>query len=90
MRVRRAGLRIEAKSPDSTDSEVEYDEVNKVVRVPLVKAGGRTKLVLFTCNKCGEERAQQHACTLRACMHAGRGGQEREPETESEPDACVT
>lgn len=50
-----AGLRIEAKpeGEGATDSEVEYDEANKVVRIPLSALGPegrRTKLVLFTCS----------------------------------------
>ncbi|GIL64172.1 hypothetical protein Vafri_18130 [Volvox africanus] len=51
-----ADLRIEAKEEDGT-SDIEYDEQNKVVRIPLSALGPegqrRTKLVLFTCNKCG-------------------------------------
>ncbi|GLC33062.1 hypothetical protein PLESTB_000374600 [Pleodorina starrii] len=55
------GLRIEAKVEDGT-TEVEYDEENKVVRIPLSALGPegqrRSKLVLFTCNKCGGRTAR--------------------------------
>ncbi|GIM01104.1 hypothetical protein Vretimale_5944 [Volvox reticuliferus] len=56
-----ADLRIEAKEEDGT-SDIEYDEQNKVVRIPLSALGPegqrRTKLVLFTCNKCGGRTAR--------------------------------
>lgn len=55
--LRAADLRIEAKDEDGS-SQIEYDEENKVVRIPLSALGPnsqrRTRLVLFTCNKCGE------------------------------------
>ena len=40
---------------DGSQSDVEYDEESKTVRVPLsaMDGGRRTKLVMFTCNKCG-------------------------------------
>jgi len=48
------GLRIEPASDDS-QSDVEYDAKDNVVRIPLsaMDGGRRTKLVMFTCNKCG-------------------------------------
>ncbi|EFJ47616.1 hypothetical protein VOLCADRAFT_91932 [Volvox carteri f. nagariensis] len=58
---RAADLRIEAKEEDGT-SNIDYDEENKVVRIPLSALGPegqrRTKLVLFTCNKCGGRTAR--------------------------------
>jgi hypothetical protein len=54
----RAGLKIEPKPDTDGSNEVEYDEATKTVRIPLSAASGqrRTKLVMFTCNKCGEWR----------------------------------
>ena len=48
------GLKIEP-ALDGSQSDVEYDEESKTVRVPLsaMDGGRRTKLVMFTCNKCG-------------------------------------
>jgi hypothetical protein len=53
-----AGLRLEPAS-DENQTDVEYDEASKTVRIPLsaMDGGRRTKLVMFTCNKCGELRA---------------------------------
>lgn len=54
-RLGRVGLQIEVKEEDGT-KEVDYDEEKKVVRIPLSAMGDgarRSKLVLFTCNKCG-------------------------------------
>ncbi|KAG2438104.1 hypothetical protein HXX76_005713 [Chlamydomonas incerta] len=48
------------KEEDGT-KEVEYDEEKKVVRIPLSALGDgtrRSKLVLFTCNKCGGRSAR--------------------------------
>ncbi len=41
---------------DETLSNIEYDEDSKTVRIPLKELGEgarRTKLVMFTCNRCG-------------------------------------
>jgi hypothetical protein len=48
------GLRIEPV-PDTAQSDVEYDAASNTVRIPLnaTDGGRRTKLVMFTCNKCG-------------------------------------
>lgn len=52
-----AGVNFEVK-PDSEGSEIEWDVDTKTLRIPLSAAEGeglrRTKLVIFTCNKCGE------------------------------------
>ncbi|KAG2489076.1 hypothetical protein HYH03_012512 [Edaphochlamys debaryana] len=55
-------LKLEVK-PEDGSSEPEYDEASKVVRIPLSALEGpenkrRTKLVLFTCNKCGGRTAR--------------------------------
>ncbi|KXZ44572.1 hypothetical protein GPECTOR_65g190 [Gonium pectorale] len=54
-------LRIEVK-PEDGSTDVEYDDAGKVVRIPLSALSGegarRTKLVLFTCNKCGGRTAR--------------------------------
>ncbi len=44
---------------DENQTDVEFDEKDKVVRIPLsaTDGGRRTKLVMFTCNKCGESAA---------------------------------
>ncbi|PNH04566.1 hypothetical protein TSOC_009264 [Tetrabaena socialis] len=56
-----AHLRLEVK-PENGSTAVEYDEENKVVRIPLSAMGPegqrRSKLVLFTCNKCGGRTAR--------------------------------
>ncbi|KAI8469533.1 MAG: hypothetical protein J3K34DRAFT_279120 [Monoraphidium minutum] len=53
------GLRIEA-APEGSQGDIEYDEESKVVRIPLsaTDGGRRTKLVMFTCNKCGGRSAR--------------------------------
>jgi hypothetical protein len=50
--------------PDAAASEVTYDEATKTVRIPLSALSDdgssgagkqrRTKMVMFSCNKCGE------------------------------------
>jgi hypothetical protein len=43
-------------NPDSAAKEVLYDEETKTVRIPLAAVTDgqrRTKMVMFTCNKCG-------------------------------------
>ncbi|KIY98188.1 Hsp70 escorting protein 2 [Monoraphidium neglectum] len=54
-----AGLRLEPAS-DENQTDVEYDEASKTVRIPLsaMDGGRRTKLVMFTCNKCGGRTAR--------------------------------
>lgn len=44
-------------NPDEASKEVLYDEASKTVRIPLAALNDgqrRTKMVMFTCNKCGE------------------------------------
>lgn len=46
-------------SGDESQPEMQYDEETKTLKVPLSALEGegalrRTKLVVFTCNKCGE------------------------------------
>jgi hypothetical protein len=44
-------------NPDEGSKEVLYDEASKTVRIPLAALNDgqrRTKMVMFTCNKCGE------------------------------------
>lgn len=44
-------------NPDQAAKDVLYDETNKTVRIPLAALTDgqrRTKMVMFTCNKCGE------------------------------------
>ncbi|KAG2450720.1 hypothetical protein HYH02_004558 [Chlamydomonas schloesseri] len=53
-------LQIEVKEEDGTKN-VDYDDEKKVVRIPLSALGDgsrRSKLVLFTCNKCGGRSAR--------------------------------
>jgi hypothetical protein len=59
-----AGLRLEVE-PNEGVKEVTYDEQEKVVRIPLsaMEGGRRTKLVMFTCNKCGKHWAASRPCT---------------------------
>lgn len=57
---------------------MEYDEANKVVRIPLAALQGpegsrRTKLVMFTCNKCGEQGSRKG----RGTEGSGGGGSGR-------------
>lgn len=47
-------------APDA--KEVLYDEATKTVRIPLAAVNDgqrRTKMVMFTCNKCGEPRTRK-------------------------------
>ena len=49
-----------------------YDEANKTVRIPLAALTDgqrRTKMVMFTCNKCGEtpEHTDSIKCTALLC-----------------------
>eukprot|EP00798_Chlamydomonas_sp_ICE-L_P015504 gene15504-21591_t len=58
------GVSVLIKGPDSGD-EIEYDQETKTLRLPLSAAGGgetraerRSRLVIFTCNKCGGRTAR--------------------------------
>ncbi|GBF93386.1 hypothetical protein Rsub_06424 [Raphidocelis subcapitata] len=53
------GLRIEPVT-DGSQNDVEFDPSGNVVRIPLaaMDGGRRTKLVMFTCNKCGGRSAR--------------------------------
>lgn len=47
--------------PDGGAKQTTYDEEGKVVRIPLSALGEgqrRTKMVMFTCNKCGGRSAR--------------------------------
>eukprot|EP00775_Hariotina_reticulata_P003524 gene3524-biopygen5224 len=47
--------------PDTSKREVTYDEDSKTVRIPLAAINDgqrRTKMVMFTCNKCGGRSAR--------------------------------
>ncbi|KAF6261122.1 hypothetical protein COO60DRAFT_810182 [Scenedesmus sp. NREL 46B-D3] len=53
-------LQLELNS-DAAAKEVTYDEETKTVRIPLAAVGDgqrRTKMVMFTCNKCGGRSAR--------------------------------
>lgn len=52
------GVKIEVAVEDDI-KQITYDDASKTVRIPLATlqsdvAQRRTKMVLFTCNKCGE------------------------------------
>lgn len=53
-----AGVSLELKT-ENEGSEVEWDPDTKTLRLPLSVVGGtserRSKLVLFTCDKCGKQ-----------------------------------
>lgn len=53
-------LEAVADGEEGGPSDVEYDEESKTVRIPLsaMDGGRRTKLVMFTCNKCGGRSAR--------------------------------
>ena len=69
-----AGLKLEVE-PNEGVKEVTYDEQEKVVRIPLsaMEGGRRTKLVMFTCNKCGKQatlhRHNYSAALEGPCSH---------------------
>ena len=72
---RTLGLRLEPAAEGQT--QVTFDADANVVRIPLRDVEGaskRTKLVMFTCNKCGEwgvvfVRVLARAC-VTSCTHA--------------------
>ncbi|WIA20155.1 hypothetical protein OEZ85_006005 [Tetradesmus obliquus] len=48
-------------NPDTAAKQVTYDEATKTVRIPLAAVNEgqrRTKMVMFTCNKCGGRSAR--------------------------------
>jgi len=64
-----AGLKLE---PAAEGEQMTYDEGTQTVRIPLkeLTEQRRTKLVMFTCNKCG-------ACAASAPPPAAQRGRRR-------------
>lgn len=51
-----ADVKLEV-AKDTAAKEVTYDEATKTIKIPLAAVSDgqrRTKMVMFTCNKCGE------------------------------------
>jgi hypothetical protein len=52
-----SGVQFEVSDQETSTSDFQYDEESKTMRVQLSALDGgnrRTRLVTFTCNKCGE------------------------------------
>lgn len=72
-----AGVNFEVK-PESEGSEIEWNPDTKTLRIPLSAVEGeslrRTKLVIFTCNKCGECTKPDVGSMSVACPLTCSGG----------------
>lgn len=65
-----ADLQLEL-NPDTAAKQVTYDEATKTVRIPLAAVNEgqrRTKMVMFTCNKCGMWCAGSSCLLCRLCV----------------------